>query len=84
MRMRSLMLASVSFGLLAVAGAEAQTTASAPERVVVYGTLSGSDIGLAPDKVAGSLQSLSADALTAGHGATVLDALGSQRRPASR
>ena len=52
--------------------------AQSTEEVVVYGTLSDSGIGLARDKVAGSLQSLSAGQIGAGHGATVLDALGSQ------
>jgi len=50
----------------------------AVEQVVVYGTLDGGGIGLARDKVAGSLQSLSADQIGAGHGATVLNALGNQ------
>lgn len=49
-----------------------------PETVVVFGTLPSSDIGLAPGKVPGTLQSLSATALGADHGATVLAALGSQ------
>ena len=48
------------------------------EHVVVYGTLSDSDIGLLPDKVPGLLQSFSADQLNVQHGATVLNALGSQ------
>ncbi len=47
----------------------------APEQVVVVGTLD-SGIGLERDKMAGTLQSLSADSLAAGHGATVLTALG--------
>jgi iron complex outermembrane receptor protein len=48
------------------------------ERVVVYGTLSASKIGLSPDEVPGLLQSLNSDQLTAQHGSTVLDALGAQ------
>ena len=47
------------------------------ERVVVYGTLADSDIGLSPDKLAGTLESLSAADITADHGATVLNSLGS-------
>ena len=59
--------------------ASAQTARTdATEKVVVYGTLSATDIGMDPAKVAGSLQSLSADAIAAGHGATILDSLGSQ------
>src|SRR6185437_11490675 len=56
----------------------AQAFAQSTEQVVVYGTLADSSIGLARDKVAGSLQSLSAGQIGAGHGATVLTALGSQ------
>jgi iron complex outermembrane receptor protein len=56
----------------------AQQIAAGEEHVVVYGTLPDSDIGLSPDKVPGLLQSLGADRLTAQHGATVLDALGTQ------
>ena len=52
--------------------------ARAPEQVVVYGALSNGDIGIDPSKLAGSLQSLSADQITAGSGATVLNALGSR------
>ena len=48
------------------------------EHVVVYGTLPDSDIGQDAGKVPGELQSFSADRVTAQHGATVLDALGSQ------
>ena len=51
-----------------------ETGSGAPtETVVVYGTLPNSDIGLSPDKVAGSLQSLSADSHHRRHGATVLE-----------
>ena len=53
-------------------------TAQSTEQVVVYGTLADADIGMARDKVAGTLQSLSADQIAAQHGATVLNALGSQ------
>ena len=45
------------------------------EQVVVIGTLSDAGIGLARDKLAGSLQSFSSDQLGAGHGATVLGGL---------
>jgi iron complex outermembrane receptor protein len=48
------------------------------ERVVVYGTLSDSDIGLAPDKVPGEMQSLSSGDITAAQGPTVLDSLGAR------
>jgi iron complex outermembrane receptor protein len=46
------------------------------ETVVVYGTLASSDIGLAREKVPGTLQSLSSGDLSANRGATVLDGLG--------
>ena len=72
-------------GLLAAASmlatpAVAQLTAAGegPEHVIVYGTLPDSDIGLDPGKVPGGLQSITADQLTAQHGATLLDALGNQ------
>ena len=71
MKMRTVLLG----GLVAIL--PAQAFAQATEQVVVYGTLADS-IGLSRDKVAGTLQSLSADDLGAGHGATVLTALGSQ------
>jgi iron complex outermembrane receptor protein len=65
------------WGLLVVAlPASAQAATTDTEHVVVYGTLPDSDIGLSPDKVPGLLQSFST--VTAQHGATVLDALGSQ------
>ena len=48
------------------------------EHVVVFGTLSGSDIGLSPDKVPGGLQSLSAEQLGAQHNGSLLSALGMQ------
>ena len=72
MKLRTLLLGGLAAAL------PAQAFAQATEQVVVYGTLAGDGIGLARDKVAGSLQSLSADDLDAGHGATVLTALGSQ------
>jgi iron complex outermembrane receptor protein len=77
MKIRFLLLATVA---LLPARLSAQTLAGgeATEHVVVYGTLPDSDIGLSPDKVAGALQSLSADDLTAQHGGTVLSALGTQ------
>jgi iron complex outermembrane recepter protein len=65
---RLLSAATVLAGL--TISASAQT-----ERVVVYGTLPDSDIGVAQDKVPGSLQSLSADDVGAAHGTTVLDSL---------
>ena len=73
MRLSALLSTTAFFCLLAGVAA-AQTVPV--ERVVVYGTLSDSDIGQDPDKIPGELQSLSADAVTAGHGATVLEALG--------
>ncbi|GEM_PF-6391240 len=72
MKSRALLLGSLA-AVLPV-HAFAQST----EQVVVYGTLAGTGIGLARDKVTGSLQSLSAEDLGAGHGATVLTGLGSQ------
>ncbi len=73
--MRSFRLAGLA-ALCLVTPALAQS--SAPEQVVVFGTLPASGIGLAPDKVPGTLQSLSAASIAAGHGATVLDSLGSR------
>jgi iron complex outermembrane receptor protein len=65
------------WGLLVFAvPVSAQAAATDTEHVVVYGTLSDSDIGLSSDKVPGLLQSFSD--ITAQHGATVLDALGAQ------
>ena len=61
---------------LAAMPATAQQLPTATEHVVVYGTLPNSDIGLSPDKVPGLLQSFGS--VTAQHGATVLDALGTQ------
>lgn len=66
-----------AFSLIAAAMPVAAQT-SRTEHVVVYGALPDSDIGVAADKVPGQLQSFSAGQLTAQHGATVLDALGSQ------
>lgn len=56
----------------------AQQLAADTERVVVYGTLPNSDIGLSPDKVPGGLQSLGAAQLGAQHGGSLLSALGTQ------
>ena len=56
--------------------ASAQQTTT--EHVVVLGILPGSDIGLSPDKVPGSLQNLSPAQLTAQHGGSLLSALGSE------
>jgi iron complex outermembrane receptor protein len=65
------------WGLLVFAlPASAQAAATDTEHVVVYGTLPDSDIGLSGDKVPGLLQSFSA--VTAQHGATILEALGTQ------
>ena len=58
--------------------AMAQQLAADTERVVVYGTLSNSDIGLSPGKVPGNLQSLGAEQLVAQHGGSLLSALGTQ------
>jgi iron complex outermembrane receptor protein len=58
--------------------AAAQQTAPHTEQVVVYGTLADSDIGISPNKVPSSLQSISAERITVQHGPTVLDALGGQ------
>src|SRR5580692_11547006 len=75
----------IRFGLMAAASllaspalAQQMAAGETSEHVIVYGTLSDSDIGQNPDKVPGELQSFSADQLTAQHGATVLDALGDQ------
>lgn len=62
----------------AISPATAEQHTVLVENVVVYGTLSDSDIGLGPDKVPEALQSFSADQLTAQHGDSVLSALGSQ------
>jgi iron complex outermembrane receptor protein len=65
--------------LLAVpAFAQQRAVGEGPEHVIVYGTLPDSDIGLDSGKVPGGLQSITADQLTAQHGATLLDALGNQ------
>jgi iron complex outermembrane receptor protein len=75
----------IRLGLMAAASlfvspAMAQQVAAgeSTEHVVVYGTLPDSDIGQDPGKVPGELQNFSADQISAQHGATVLDALGSQ------
>ena len=74
MKSRALLLSGLLSGAFSLSAA-AQT---APEQVVVYGTLPDSDIGLSPQKVPGSLQSLDANQIGADHGATLLDSLGSQ------
>jgi iron complex outermembrane receptor protein len=61
----------------------AQQLAADTERVVVYGTLSNSDIGLSPEKVPGMLQSLGGDRLNAQREASVLGALGTEIAGAS-
>ena len=74
-----LLWGGISLIAIAVPARAQQLAASqATEHVVVYGTLPDSDIGLALDKVPGTLQSFSADRIGAQHGATVLDALGTQ------
>jgi iron complex outermembrane receptor protein len=75
MKIRILLLAAL---LPAPAWAQSLAAGESTEHVVVYGTLSDSDIGLDPGKVPGGLQSLSAGDLVAQHGGTVLSALGTQ------
>ena len=71
------MPARIGVGLgIVLSAMPAAAQQSAAEHVVVYGTLPDSDIGLVPEKVPGQLQSF--NAVTAQHGATVLDALGTQ------
>jgi len=61
-----------------VSPAMAQKLTADTERVVVYGTLPNSDIGLSPGKVPGGLQSLNAEQVGAQHGSSLLSALGTQ------
>jgi iron complex outermembrane receptor protein len=77
MRARLGLLAAASLFAMP-AWAQQMTAGESTERVIVYGTLPDSDIGQDPGKVPGELQSISADQLTAQHGATMLDALGNQ------
>ena len=65
-------------GLVALTISTSAMAQNQVERVVVYGTLPDSDIGLSPDKVPGATQSLSADEVGAAHGPSVLDSLGSR------
>ena len=65
------------------ASAQQMAAGETTEHIIVYGTLPDSDIGQAAEKVPGELQSISADQLTAQHGATLLDALGNQTAGAS-
>lgn len=65
-------------GGIAIAMPVAAFAQSVPEEVVVYGTLPAGGLGLARSKVAGELQSLSADQIGAGRGTTVLGAMGNQ------
>ena len=60
--------------------AQAQQLAAADttEQVIVLGTLPGSDIGLAADKVPGTLQSFDASQITAQHGGSLLSSLQAQ------
>src|SRR5580692_5913362 len=75
----------IRFGLMAAASllaspalAQQMAAGETSEHVIVYGTLSDSDIGQNPDKVPGELQSFSAGQVSAQQGATVLEALGNQ------
>ena len=75
----------IRLGLVAAASlfampvwAQQMAAGDSAEHVVVYGTLPDSDIGLSPDKVPGTLQSLDPSRLTAQHGGSLLTALGSQ------
>ena len=71
-----LMAAATCFATPAMA--QQMAASDSTENVVVYGILPGSDIGLSADKLPGSLQSLGSQQLTARHGATLLNAVGSQ------
>lgn len=62
--------------LLASPAFAQQIAASGTEHVVVYGALPDSDIQQDAAKVAGQLQSLTSDEITAQHGGTLLDSLG--------
>ncbi|HVV29026.1 MAG TPA: TonB-dependent receptor [Rhizomicrobium sp.] len=79
MQPAGLRIVLMATAFLAAPPALAQQMAAAEntEHVVVFGTLPAG-IGLAADKVPGSVQSLEAGALAAQHGPTVLDALGTQ------
>jgi iron complex outermembrane receptor protein len=77
MNTRTALLAATAL-LSAPAMAQQMAAIESTEHVVVYGTLPGGDIGLDAGKVPGALQSLSADQIGAQHGATLLDALGTQ------
>lgn len=71
--MKSRLLPLAGLALLATPAA-----AQSLDTVVIYGTLPNSGIGQDADKVPGTLQSIGGDAVNAQHGATVLDALGTQ------
>lgn len=71
--MKSPLLSLAGLVLLA-----APAAAQSMDTVVVYGTLPNSSIGQDADKIPGSLQSIGGDAVNAQHGASVLDALGTQ------
>jgi iron complex outermembrane receptor protein len=77
MNTRTALLAATAL-LVTPAMAQQMAAIDSTEHVVVYGTLPGGDIGLDAGKVAGALQSLSAEQIGAQHGATLLDALGTQ------
>jgi iron complex outermembrane receptor protein len=77
MNTRTALLAATAF-LVTPAMAQQMAAADSTEHVVVYGTLPGADIGLDAGKVPGALQSLDAEQIGAQHGATLLDALGTQ------
>ena len=79
LKARIVLLAGILlFVLVKSTHAQQRAPAEITEHVVVYGTLSDSDIGISPDKVPGLLQSFGSDRLNAQHGATVLAALGTQ------
>jgi len=77
MKLRLGLMAAASL-LASPALAQQMAAGDSSEHVIVYGTLPDSDIGQNPDKVPGELQSFDANQVNAQHGATVLDALGSQ------
>jgi iron complex outermembrane receptor protein len=77
MKIRIALLAATAL-LATPVMAQQMAAVESTEHVVVYGTLPGADIGLDASKVPGALQSLNADQIGAQHGATLLDALGTQ------
>ena len=75
---RAALLAGLSLLALSKTAFAQPLAADSSERVVVYGVLPDTTIALDRDKVPGAVQSLDAEQLNAQHGATLLDALGSQ------